>query len=739
DTAAIVPVSISGRVLADTCRGLRGIRVRLSDSGGNSTSVTTSSFGYYRFDGVNSPGSYTLNVVTKGYTFLSRTLDLTTDVTNIDLVAGTASSLCVNAGPDRPVVLPGGAQLNGVAVAAANVSTTWSKVSGPGNVAFDNPANATASATFSAQGLYILRLSATDGTVSASDDVSVTVNPVNVPPPPDPATVAPPLSKTIATNISNATKFLYTGPNAIQTVGLLRGKVTNKAGTPLSNVVISILDHPEFGQTRSRADGMFDMVVNAGGELTIKYEKTNYITAQREEKIDWQTYRSSDDVVMMPYDPNVTEIDLTSATPIQVASGSPSNDASGQRRSRLFFKQGTTATVTLPNNMTQTLPRLNVRATEFTVGDSGRSAMPGDLPPTSEYTYATEYSVDEAVALNAVKTEFSQPVIQYLENFIGFPTGVVVPTGSYNKQTGDWEPEENGKVVKVLSTSGGIANLDLTGSGSPATDQEYADLGINVAERQKLTEFYQTNQSLWRVPLRHFSSWDCNYPSSFKPPPDAPPPFFPKPKKDCEEEDGCTENIQPQTVVETVEIHQTGYQIILNREPLPLGALIPLVGPTPQKDVVAVAAIVNIAGRTIKSDIMPVTPGLTFDFQWDGLDEYARRTQGKQRATVSVVNFYPLAYAIPGQPGSPQFGQPGNGSGQIVTGTGRSIALRNYEFELGGSDRSVTDLGGWAFGIHHIYNPVTRTLIEGNGNQRTASAIVQSIVTTAGSTDEGFA
>jgi hypothetical protein len=104
------------------------------------------------------------------------------------------------------------------------------------------------------------------------------------PPPPDPGTVAPPIDPTVATNIATATEFLYTGTNPIQTgvvsgtiepkrVAVLRGKVMTRDGNPFPGVTISILNHPEYGQTLSRADGMFDIVVNGGGHLTVKYER----------------------------------------------------------------------------------------------------------------------------------------------------------------------------------------------------------------------------------------------------------------------------------------------------------------------------------------------------------------------------------------------------------------------------------------------------------------------------------
>lgn len=106
--------------------------------------------------------------------------------------------------------------------------------------------------------------------------------------PPDPATVAPPLDNTVATTLQAATEFLYTGANPIQTgvavgtidlvrVSVLRGKVLTRAGQPLPGVQITILNHPEFGQTLSRADGMFDMAVNGGGYLTVNYAKDGYL------------------------------------------------------------------------------------------------------------------------------------------------------------------------------------------------------------------------------------------------------------------------------------------------------------------------------------------------------------------------------------------------------------------------------------------------------------------------------
>ncbi|MFN0140176.1 MAG: BACON domain-containing protein [Pyrinomonadaceae bacterium] len=442
----------------------------------------------------------------------------------------------VNAGADQVIALPSTALLNGSASddgVGNGVTVSWSKLSGPESVLFSGAQNAANTAIFSTPGIYVLRMTASDGFLTASDDVQITVNPDPVPPPPDPSTTAPPINPTVATNPFDATKFLYTGPNAIQTgvtpgtikeesVAVLRGRVVSKTGQPIVKAKITILDHPELGQTLTRADGMFDIVVNGGGEINVKYEKLGFMPVQREERSDWQEYDSVEDVVMIPHDGSVTFIDLNSTAPIQVAQSGLITDASGTRRSRLLFKQGTTATMRLPGGSTQPLTAMNVRSTEFTVGANGPETMPGDLPPLSAFTYAAGYTVDEAVAANATEVAFNQSVIQYNENFLNFPVGTNIPSGAFDEITGIWMPSANGRVVKILSITSGAANLDLNGSGNPATDPEYAALGINTAEREQLAALYVVNQSLWRVPVIHFTSWDSNWP--YGPPAGAEPP-----------------------------------------------------------------------------------------------------------------------------------------------------------------------------------------------------------------------
>ena len=72
----------------------------------------------------------------------------------------------VSAGADQTITLPataalaGSASDDGLPTPPGTVTTTWSRVSGPGTVTFGNANALTTTATFSMAGSYTLRLTA---------------------------------------------------------------------------------------------------------------------------------------------------------------------------------------------------------------------------------------------------------------------------------------------------------------------------------------------------------------------------------------------------------------------------------------------------------------------------------------------------------------------------------------------------------------------------------------------------
>lgn len=89
----------------------------------------------------------------------------------------------VDAGPDATITLPSTATLSGTMsddgkpAPPAAVTTAWTKLSGPGSVTFGNSSAVSTTASFTAAGAYVLRLTADDGEVKTFDDVALAVQP----------------------------------------------------------------------------------------------------------------------------------------------------------------------------------------------------------------------------------------------------------------------------------------------------------------------------------------------------------------------------------------------------------------------------------------------------------------------------------------------------------------------------------------------------------------------------------
>ena len=96
-------------------------------------------------------------------------------------------SPAVNAGQDLTVTLPGTAELEGSASddglpIGSTLSVLWTQLSGPASAIIASPPSTNTTVHFSEAGIYIFRLTASDGELSAYDDAVVVVNRPNQPP-----------------------------------------------------------------------------------------------------------------------------------------------------------------------------------------------------------------------------------------------------------------------------------------------------------------------------------------------------------------------------------------------------------------------------------------------------------------------------------------------------------------------------------------------------------------------------
>ncbi|MCR8634636.1 fibronectin type III domain-containing protein [Paenibacillus radicis (ex Xue et al. 2023)] len=614
--------------------------------------------------------------------------------------------------------------------------TTWS--AGP------NMGKATAA---SVKGLkngraYLFAVTAYDVEGNESDrSLPVSLAPVEPSsPPPDPVTVASQLPSTALPSFDSTVKFLYTGSQPLQTgvdegaiiaelVSVIRGKVLDAAGLPLAGVLATILNHDELGVTRSRTDGMFDLAVNGGGIINVQLSKEGYMPVQRKITVTAGDYAALPDVVLKAYDTKVTVVDLKTATDVQVAQGSPVTDGDGARRPTVVIPEGTAATMKLPNGSVVPLTEIHLRATEYTVGENGLKSMPGDLPDYVGYTHAIELSADEAVQAGATEVRFNQRLYYYVENYLEFPVGGAVPMGYYDREEGRWVASNNGKIIGIVSVDGGIASIDTDGDGAADSSEKLRTLGFTDKERQKLAGIYTAGQSLWRVPIEHFTPWDCNWP--YGPPLDAEPPIDEDPKRE-EEEDPCEQvgsiiGCQNQSLGQAIPIDGTGMNLNYistrtpgNKEKSKL--IIPVSGNSIPSSLLSMSVTIDIGGKSFKKTFSPA-PNVTHTLQWDGIDAYARKLIGKHPYKVTVTNHYGLQYYAARSDFEQSFGRL-SGSG-VVIGAIReftqiplsrvwygSLESPNNPFEQAG-------VAGWSLDAHHMLNMEANIIYEGDRNKKT--------------------
>ena len=578
--------------------------------------------------------------------------------------------------------------------------------------------------------------------------------------PPDPATVATAINRTEATLIKENTAFLYTGPTPIQEgvtatidtlrAAVVRGRVLDRTLQPLSGALVSIKGRPEFGHTTSRADGGYDLAVNGGGSLVLAYSKGGYLPAQRTVEVPWQDYTPVEDVILVQPDPVVTVVDLT-APGITIARGSIQTDADGARQATVFFEAGTKAALKHPNGTIDTLTTLSVRATEFTVGENGEEAMPGELPPSSQYTYAVQVTADAQLAEPGATLTFTQPVPVYVENFLDLDSLKTVPVGVYNPDSAKWLPRPNGLMVKVTGTDAqGRALLDINGDGIADSDALLAFNGIDSLERVRLAGTYPANSRLWRVPIIEALPHDLNWPFTILG--GTEPKTLVTGPCGSKGADVLRCSLQAQTAFQNVGI--VGSPFTLNyasdrtRGNVAERSLdIQLVGATVPPFLERVDLEITIAGRLFETSFTP-TANLSYHFVWDGKDVYGRTVQATQPAVVKVGYLYPVVYSKPAA-SQQSFGLPCNATtgsctvAAVPPAEADVRALRRIwegtETTLGGIDAAGLALGGFTLDVQHAYDPLGGILYNGDGTRRTAATLPDQVTRWAGNGNSGGA
>ncbi|MBK8802969.1 MAG: DUF3494 domain-containing protein [Fibrobacteres bacterium] len=191
-----------------------------------------------------------------------------------------------------------------------------------------------------------------------------------------PEPVAPAYPATRVSDLSIGSDFLIKGESAVQTGFLtdstkpldravLRGVVIDQERKPLVNVHVTILNQLNFGATRTRAAGNWDLLIGGGSSRVVVFEKSGYHTSQRAMDVHGGDVLPLDTVVLVRLDTSVTEIQAN-ASVSQVVAGSVMRDKDGSRQSVVIVPSGTGIEVENEDGTRTTLSKANLRITEYT-------------------------------------------------------------------------------------------------------------------------------------------------------------------------------------------------------------------------------------------------------------------------------------------------------------------------------------------------------------------------------------
>jgi YD repeat-containing protein len=557
--------------------------------------------------------------------------------------------------------------------------------------------------------------------------------------PPDPADVAPELPVGSVSLLDRA-RFIFEGPAPIQSgvaaavlngrrVAVLRGRVIDAEGRPVPNVTISVHGQPQLGQTLSRIDGEYDLVVNGGGPVTLEYDASDLIDAQRTIHVPWQDYTFVDDVALLRPDTRVTEIELSAAT-AQLHHATTISDSRGERTARLYFPAGTTAEMVLSDGSALSMSSLAIRATELTVGELGASSLPANLPETSAYTYAIELSADEGQSLGAERVELSQAASLYVDNFLALPVGSSLPLGSYDRDSGRWLGLANGSVIQLLGVEGGVAVLDVDGEGLAAAPERLSELGISSEELAELAQSYAAGDALWRARLSHFAPFDLSLPFRAEVGSGGSSPAAPGQLSPLDEPGIPLPPSETQVLAQALDVAGTPFTLHYRSDRVlgfkPGQTLnIPATGASVSDSLLGSVVEVQIGGQK-HTFALGTEPALTATFSWDGLDGEGRALHGWHRADIRVGLSSPSQYMPAGDFDS-AFAHTSQSGAALGTSSEQTTRWLRYERHLHTFDARQTSLGAWSIGQHHSYDPVSRVLYKGDGSQRslrTASTII---------------
>ncbi|ABW66652.1 NHL domain-containing protein [Desulfosudis oleivorans] len=524
------------------------------------------------------------------------------------------------------------------------------------------------------------------------------------------------------------------------------GLVRDMSGIPLPEVAVNVLGHPEYGTVLTDENGRYSIPAEGGGLLKLSFEKQGYLTSHR--KIE----ASVTDILILK---TVTLISPDTAETTIFFNGDPSTitvhkstetlDAElGDRSCTMVFTGEAKAyEVDEFGNQVQELSLITVRASEYATPES----MPAILPPNSGYTYCVEL---EASGFDRVM--FDKPVIAYVNNFLGFDVGEIVPSGYYDRGRSAWVPSDNGVVVKLLDTDndGVVDALDADSDDLPDDLNENGVLEDEVAGLND-PGTYSPGATFWRVPINHFSPWDFNW--SFGIPENAissnaeSPPDVDEQKPtvdDCDKDSNSYVNIRSRILHEDIPLPGTGMSLHYASNWVKGASIIidvPVSGASVPASLKQIIVNMEVAGRMFEQVLAPL-PNQAAKFVWDKRDYRGDWVEIPVVAHIHIGFEYGGVYYEAEADYKKAFAQSGADTVTNVPSRQNVILWETHETQITPIppvDKNVDSqlAEGWTLSSQHsLYMGNIGVLNKGNGEKIERNAVI--ITTIAGGNGGGY-
>jgi RHS repeat-associated protein len=510
---------------------------------------------------------------------------------------------------------------------------------------------------------------------------------------------------------------------------VVTGLVQDAQGAPVVGASVRVLHHPEYGTSLTDSEGRFSMPAEGGGILTLVYHRRGLITAHRKVNAPWNDTVMAETVKMIAEDDAATVVTFNgNADDVTSHQSSLISDSFGERSCTMIFKGDNKAyAVDEYGNDIGELSTITVRATEFATPET----MPAILPPTSAYTYCADLKVN-----GAEKVRFQSPVTVYVNNFLGFKVGEIVPAGYYDRDRGVWVPTSNGTVVRLVDVNGdGKVDAIDKGNGAP----------LEPAEGLEDPNAYLPGSTFWRIQVSHFTPWDFNWP--YIPPVDSIPPNpegIALASQQLEEQRDCRVSaasfIEERSGILHEDIPLPGTGVTLHYASNRVKGYktlieVPASGATVPPSLKEIIVQIRIAGRSYEKTLPP-EPYQKDEILWDGLDHLGREVVNLIKAQVNIGFVYDAVYLSP-------LNRP-NGFGLAGLRWANVPARQDYifwtpsEVTIEPKRGKQSNIGeGWDLSSHHSSDPTAPNILhKGNGSILKNNSIL--INTVAGNGQDGF-